>query len=147
MQAAVMDRVGECSVIIKAAAVADYSPALRCGEKIKKNNAELSLQLVKTPDILAGLGRLEKRPFLVGFAAETGNLDQFAAGKLKDKNADMIVANDVSQADAGFHVDTNRATLLFRDGRILNCPLMSKDALAAVILDHVAAETERKNSA
>ncbi|MBK5274484.1 MAG: bifunctional phosphopantothenoylcysteine decarboxylase/phosphopantothenate--cysteine ligase CoaBC [Desulfuromonadales bacterium] len=146
MQAAVMGRVGECTAVIKAAAVADYSPARRSGVKIKKKNAELSLELVKTPDILAGLGALETRPFLVGFAAETGNLAEFAAGKLKDKNADMIVANDVSQADAGFHVDTNRAMLLFRDGRILECPLMTKDALAAIILDHVAAETAaRKN--
>jgi phosphopantothenoylcysteine decarboxylase/phosphopantothenate--cysteine ligase len=141
MQAAVMDRVEQCSVVIKAAAVADYRPAERSGEKIKKKNEGLTLQLVKTPDILAGLGRLDKRPFLVGFAAETGSLDQFAIGKLKDKNADMIVANDVSQADAGFNVDTNRARLFFRDGRKLDCPLMSKNELAGVILDHVSAET------
>ena len=146
MHAAVMDRVADCTAIIKAAAVADYSPAQRSGVKLKKQNAELSLQLVRTPDILAGLGRLKKRPFLVGFAAETGNLDQFAVGKLEGKNADMIVANDVSQADAGFHVDTNRAKLFFRDGRSLECPLMSKDALSAVILDHIATESEaRKN--
>ena len=140
MQSAVMERVGECSVIIKAAAVADYRPAERSGEKIKKNGEDLSLQLVKTPDILAGLGALEKRPLLVGFAAETGNLDTFAAKKLKQKNADIIVANDVSQPDAGFDVDTNRARLLFRDGRVLDCPLMSKDALSGIILDAIAAE-------
>lgn len=146
MQAAVMERVGECSVVIKAAAVADYRPAERSGEKIKKKKDQLALQLVKTPDILAGLGRLEKRPFLVGFAAETVNLDQFAAGKLKDKNTDLIVANDVSQADAGFNVDTNRATIFFRDGRRIESPLMSKADLADVILDHVAAETAARKS-
>ena len=140
MQTTVMERVGECSVIIKAAAVADYSPAERSGVKIKKQAAELSLLLVKTPDILAGLGALEKRPLLVGFAAETGNLDEFATKKLKEKNADIIVANDVSQPDAGFNVDTNLARLLFRDGRILEYPLMSKDALSGIILDAVAAE-------
>jgi phosphopantothenoylcysteine decarboxylase / phosphopantothenate---cysteine ligase len=140
MQAVVMERVGECTAIIKAAAVADYRPAERSREKIKKQTEELSLSLVRTPDILAGLGRLEKRPLLVGFAAETTNLDEFAAGKLKEKNADMIVANDVSQRDAGFNVETNRARLLFRDGRVLEYPLMSKDALASVILDHMAAE-------
>jgi phosphopantothenoylcysteine decarboxylase/phosphopantothenate--cysteine ligase len=140
MQAVVMERVGECTTIIKAAAVADYCPAKRSDEKIKKQAVELSLHLVKTPDILAGLGCLEKRPLLVGFAAETGNLVEFAAKKLKDKNVDIIVANDVSQPDAGFNVDTNHARLLFRDGRNLEYPLMSKDALAAVILDHVAAE-------
>jgi len=140
MQAAVMERVGECTVIIMAAAVADYRPVERSGVKIKKQATELSLQLVKTPDILAGLGALEKRPLLVGFAAETGNLDEFAAKKLKEKNADLIVANDVSQPDAGFNVDTNRARLFFRNGRVLDCPLMSKDALAGSILDAVAAE-------
>jgi phosphopantothenoylcysteine decarboxylase/phosphopantothenate--cysteine ligase len=140
MQAAVMERVGECTAVIKAAAVADYRPAQRSGEKIKKHAEELSLPLVKTPDILAGLGRREKRPLLVGFAAETASLDEFAARKLKEKNADMIVANDVSQHDAGFNVDTNRARLLFRDGRVVDCPLMSKDALASVILDHMATE-------
>jgi phosphopantothenoylcysteine decarboxylase/phosphopantothenate--cysteine ligase len=125
--------------------VADYAPAERSGEKIKKKSEELSLQLVKTPDILAGLGALEKRPLLVGFAAETVNLDEFAARKLKEKNADIIVANDVSQPDAGFNVDTNRARLLFRDGRVLEYPLMSKDALASVILDHIAAELSARS--
>jgi phosphopantothenoylcysteine decarboxylase/phosphopantothenate--cysteine ligase len=140
MQAVVMERIGQCTAIIKAAAVADYRPRERSGEKLKKKDEDLSLELVKTPDILAGLGALKKRPLLVGFAAETGNLDVFAASKLKEKNADIIVANDVSQPDAGFNVDTNRARLLFRDGRNLEYPLMGKDALAAVILDHVAAE-------
>jgi phosphopantothenoylcysteine decarboxylase/phosphopantothenate--cysteine ligase len=146
MQTAVMERGGACTVIIKAAAVADYRPRERRGEKIKKKDTQLVLELVKTPDILAGLGALEKRPLLVGFAAETGNLDEFAARKLKEKNADIIVANDVSQHDAGFNVDTNRARLLFRDGRNLEYPLMSKDALAAVILDHIAAELEARTS-
>jgi len=140
-----MERVGECTAIIKAAAVADYRPRERSGEKIKKKSEELSLELVKTPDILAGLGRMEKRPLLVGFAAETVNLDEFAARKLKEKNADIIVANDVSQPDAGFNVDTNRARLLFRDGRTLEFPLMSKQALASVILDHLAAELAARN--
>lgn len=140
MQTAVMERVGECTAIIKAAAVADYCPRERSGGKIKKKAAELSLELVKTPDILAGLGVLNQRPLLVGFAAETGNMDEFAAKKLKEKNADIIVANDVSQPDAGFNVDTNRAKLFFRDGRNLECPLMSKDELASVILNHIVAE-------
>jgi phosphopantothenoylcysteine decarboxylase/phosphopantothenate--cysteine ligase len=140
MQAAVMERIGECTAIIKAAAVADYGPRERSGEKIKKKATEMSLELVKTPDILAGLGALDKRPLLVGFAAETGNVNEFAAKKLKEKNVDIIVANDVSQPDAGFNVDTNRARLLFRDGRNIEYPLMSKDALAAVILNHIAAE-------
>jgi phosphopantothenoylcysteine decarboxylase/phosphopantothenate--cysteine ligase len=140
MQKAVMERVGDCTVVIKAAAVADYRPAERCGAKIKKISAELSLQLVKTSDILAGLGAMPTRPYLVGFAAETGNLAEFATRKLREKNVDLIVANDVSQADAGFNVDTNRVLLFFRDGRMMECPLMSKDYLADVILDQVGLE-------
>ena len=139
MYAAVMERAGDCTVIIKAAAVADYRPLQRSGEKIKKKSDELSLQLVKTPDILAALGALKAHPYLVGFAAETDNLKDFAAKKLQAKNADMIVANDVSQPDAGFDVDTNRAVLLFRNGRDVDCLLMTKDGLADIILDHIAA--------
>jgi phosphopantothenoylcysteine decarboxylase/phosphopantothenate--cysteine ligase len=140
MRAAVMARASDCSVIIKAAAVADYRPVERKGAKIKKESEELTLQLAKNPDILAELGRLKCRPFLVGFAAETGTLKACAAKKLKEKNMDMIVANDVSQADAGFNVDTNRAWLLFRDGREAECPLMPKAEMAGIILEHIAAE-------
>lgn len=140
MRAAVMQRAGECSVVIKAAAVADYRPLERAAGKVKKQAAAMAIQLTRTPDILAELGRLERRPFLVGFAAETDNLAQYAARKLGEKNLDMIVANDVSQADAGFNVETNRALLLFRDGRDIECQLMSKDELAGIILDYIADE-------
>jgi phosphopantothenoylcysteine decarboxylase/phosphopantothenate--cysteine ligase len=140
MHTAVMEKVEECTVVIKAAAVADYRPQQRSGDKIKKTGDDMVLQLVKTTDILAELGALKNRPYLVGFAAETGNLNEFAEKKLRGKNADMIVANDVSQTDAGFHVDTNRAVLFFRDGRKTECPLMSKDDLATVILDAVITE-------
>jgi phosphopantothenoylcysteine decarboxylase/phosphopantothenate--cysteine ligase len=137
MRSAVMARVEECSVVIKAAAVADYRPKERLGSKIKKLADGMNLKLVKTTDILAGLGRMQKRPFLVGFAAETDALVENAAKKLREKNLDLIVANDVSQSDAGFNVDTNRAVLYFKDGRSLTCNLMSKDELAGKILDHV----------
>ena len=140
MHREVMERAGECSVIIKAAAVADYRPRERSGAKLKKHDDELSLSLVKTADILAELGRVINGPFLVGFAAETGNLADYATRKLHEKNVDMIIANDVSQSDAGFNVDTNRVRLFFRDGRDLEYPLMSKDDLASTILDQIAAE-------
>ena len=144
MQSAVMARVGECQVVIKAAAVADYRPLERRAAKIKKKDDSTTIELVKNPDILSGIGAMPQHPFLVGFAAETDMLDQYAARKLKEKNLDMIVANDVSQSDAGFNVDTNRALLLFRDGRRIACDLMSKDHLAETILDHVAAELTRR---
>ena len=142
MQNEVMARAADSDVIIKAAAVADYRPLARSNTKIKKAGEAATIELVKNPDILAGLGvmdsGLKPRPFLVGFAAETDALAENAAKKLREKNLDMIVANDVSQTDAGFNVDTNRALLFFKDGSTCNCGLMSKDQLAGAILDHVA---------
>jgi phosphopantothenoylcysteine decarboxylase/phosphopantothenate--cysteine ligase len=141
MQKEVLARVAECDVVIKAAAVADYRPLVRNSSKIKKKGDSATIELIKNPDILAGLGGmdggLKPRPFLIGFAAETDALAENAAKKLKEKNLDMIVANDVSQADAGFNVDTNRALLFFKDGSSCDCGLMSKDQLAGTILDHL----------
>ena len=139
MHREVMARVDECDVIIKAAAVADYRPLVRSATKIKKKADSATIELVRNRDILAELGGIEHRQFLVGFAAETDALAENAEKKLREKNLDMIVANDVSQVDAGFNVETNRALLLFRDGRCIDCGLMSKDQLAGTILDHVAA--------
>jgi phosphopantothenoylcysteine decarboxylase/phosphopantothenate--cysteine ligase len=140
----VIARAKECDVIIKAAAVADYRPLARSSSKIKKKSGQLSIELVKNPDILAELGTMKSRPFLVGFAAETDALAANAAQKLRGKNLDMIVANDVSQADAGFNVDTNLALLLFKDGTSSECGLMSKDRLAGAILDQIAAKRAKR---
>jgi phosphopantothenoylcysteine decarboxylase/phosphopantothenate--cysteine ligase len=140
MQAAVVSRANRCDVVIKAAAVADYRPVERNSVKIKKKSDAMTIELVKNPDILAELGAMKTRPYLVGFAAETDKLAEYAAKKMNEKNLDMIVANDVSQSDAGFNVETNRALLLFRDGRSEDCPLMSKDALAEKILDCIVTE-------
>lgn len=141
MQSEVMARVAECDAVIMAAAVADYRPLVRNITKIKKKADSATLELIKNPDILAGLGGMDDclrpRPFLVGFAAETDTLPENAVKKLKEKNLDMIVANDVSQTDAGFNVDTNRALLFFKDGSSSDCGLMSKDQLAGIILGHV----------
>lgn len=143
MQSEVMTHAAGCDVVVKAAAVADYRPLARSGAKIKKSGDSATIDLVKNPDILAGLGEMVRgmkpRPFLVGFAAETDDLAENAARKLHDKNLDMIVANDVSRADAGFNVDTNRALLFFRDGSSSECGLMPKEQLAGIILDHVVA--------
>lgn len=139
MRREVMAHVSECDVIIKAAAVADYRPLVRNTVKIKKKSESVTIDLVKNPDILAELGKMTRRPFLVGFAAETDALAENADKKLREKNVDMIVANDVSQVDAGFNVDTNRALLLFRDGSSSVCGLMTKDQLSGAILDQVAA--------
>ena len=138
MQLEVMARVTGCDAVIKAAAVADYRPLVRNSVKIKKKADSITMDLVKNPDILAGLGEMVRRPFLVGFAAETDALSENAVKKLNEKNLDMIVANNVTQPDAGFNVDTNRALLFFRDGSCSECGLMSKEQLAGTILDHLA---------
>jgi phosphopantothenoylcysteine decarboxylase / phosphopantothenate---cysteine ligase len=145
MQEAVMSRIGRCDVVIKAAAVADYRPQERKEGKIKKQADSLSIELTRNPDILKELGQLEKRPLLVGFAAETDHLESYAARKLTEKNLDMIVANDVSQTDAGFHSRNNRALMLFRDGRRVELDLMPKDEMASRILDSVQAELVCRN--
>ncbi len=144
MQSEVMARVAQFDVVIKAAAVADYRPLVRNSVKIKKKSSQIAIELVKNPDILADLGKLKQRPFLVGFAAETNALAENAAQKLSKKNLDMIVANDVSQPDAGFNVDTNRALLLFKDGTSIECTLMSKDQLAEAILDNIVEQLAKR---
>jgi phosphopantothenoylcysteine decarboxylase/phosphopantothenate--cysteine ligase len=146
MREAVLARAGGCTVIIKAAAVADYRPEVRAAEKIKKTDAPLTLELVRNPDILGELGMLGGTRVLVGFAAETGRLLENAARKLAEKNLDMVVANDVSQAGAGFNGDTNIARLIFRDGRTEDLPLMAKGEMADGILDRVA-ELRKKQGA
>ena len=120
------------------AAPADFRPVRAADQKIKKTGGGMTLELENTTDIAAELGR-RKRPgqVLVAFAAETGDLLDNAQGKLVRKNADMVVANDVSRADAGFGVDTNAVTLITREGA-RELPLMSKRAVADGILDRVA---------
>jgi phosphopantothenoylcysteine decarboxylase/phosphopantothenate--cysteine ligase len=142
MREAVLAKAPGSTIIVKAAAVADYRPALRADAKIKKTAAPKALELVKNPDILEELGKNKGARLLVGFAAETGDLLQNAAKKLAGKNLDMVVANNVSQAGAGFNIDTNIVKLLFKGGRVEELPIMGKEELADVILDRVV---EMKN--
>jgi phosphopantothenoylcysteine decarboxylase/phosphopantothenate--cysteine ligase len=137
MREAVLTMAPGSSIIIKAAAVADYRPAHRADAKIKKTAAPKVLELIKNPDILEELGKKKGARLLIGFAAETGDLLQNAAKKLAGKNLDMVVANDISQTGAGFAIDTNIVKLLFKGGRVEELPIMGKDELADVILDRV----------
>ena len=132
-------RFAATDVLVMAAAVADYRPAETADHKIKKGDGELNLPLARTTDILGTLGP-QKRPgqFLCGFAMETENLLENAAAKLKKKNLDMICANSLRTAGAGFGVDTNVLTLLTADGQTA-LPLQSKDDAANAILDAIAA--------
>lgn len=134
----------EMTVVIKTAAVADYRPEERSPGKIKKSETPLTVRLVKNPDILAELGKTKGNRFLVGFAAETGEIGANAPQKLQQKNLDLIVANDVTRAGAGFAVDTNIVTLYFKDGRSEELSLMGKDELADVILDRIVAALGQK---
>lgn len=139
MREAVLERLEEATVVIKAAAVADYRPAMRAEQKIKKGlEGSLILPLEKNPDILAELGKLKGNRLLVGFAAETVDLLENARKKLTEKNLDLIVANDVSRDDAGFDVDTNAVRLLYRDGSGEELPLLGKDEVADQLLDRIA---------
>lgn len=139
MREAVLREFDDADAVIKAAAVADYRPKIVAENKIKKSEGEFTLVLERNPDILLELGQKKRQQVLVGFAAETTKLEEYARGKLAKKNLDFIVANDVSRPDAGFAVDTNCAKLFMRDGTVCDCPLSSKAELAGVILDHVRA--------
>jgi phosphopantothenoylcysteine decarboxylase/phosphopantothenate--cysteine ligase len=139
MREAVIQRFERCDVVIKAGAVLDYRPAVRAMHKIKKVEETQSLEMVRNPDILGELGSMkgETRCLLVGFAAETQDLVANATAKLKRKNLDLIIANDVSRKDAGFEANTNVVKVIYRDGRIEELPLMTKDEAAERILDRI----------
>ena len=142
MHAAVLARVSEADAVVMAAAVADYTTATgSLADKIQKGEGELTMALRRTPDILADLGRRRSgtaTPVLVGFAAETSGLVERARDKLRSKQLDLVVANDVSQSDVGFAVETNAATLVTAE-TTEQVPLGTKRALAQVILDRVEA--------
>lgn len=135
MYSVVMDSLPMSSLFIMSAAVADFMAAEPKANKIEKKD-NFSLNLLKTTDILEAVGRLKKRPFTVGFSAETGPGIDRARRKLTAKNVDMIVFNDVAKKDSGFDVDTNEVVIIDREGE-RKLPLMQKDKVAAMILDRV----------
>ena len=137
MKKAVMENFEESDVIIKSAAVADYRPKDVADEKIKKSEGNLMIELERNPDILKELGEMKGSKVLIGFAAETNDLVQNANAKIKKKNLDFIVANDLTKEGAGFAVDTNIVSIIEKNGDITKFPKMSKDELANVIIDKV----------
>lgn len=137
MHRAVGDRFSEASITILAAAVSDYRPAELRAQKIKKGNAPLAISLEPTTDILAEVAKRKGQKIVVGFAAETDHVAENARKKLVSKNADLIVANDVTAEGAGFDHDTNVVTLFSRDGRDLALPKMPKSEVAERVLDEV----------
>jgi phosphopantothenoylcysteine decarboxylase/phosphopantothenate--cysteine ligase len=137
MHRAVTQKLPDSSIAIFAAAVADYRPVETVGEKIKRNKEPLTICLEPTPDILAEAAQTKGDRLIVGFAAETDHVAENARKKLAAKNADLIVANDVTAEGAGFDHDTNIVTLFSRDGRDLALPRLSKSEVAQRILDEV----------
>lgn len=139
MLRAVLDRVEQCDVYIGAAAVADYRPVAPRPAKIKKSAEAMEIKLVRNPDILGTLAERSRRPFLVGFAAETDDVLHYARGKLEAKHLDMIAANQVGMPGSGFDSEHNELTLLLPNGGELALPRGSKRELARLLLEAVHA--------
>jgi len=144
MRRAVVDHFDGVDVVIKAAAPLDFRPATQAQQKLKKSSADANIQLEATPDILLELGKRKNGKILVGFAAETENLQKNGQEKLKAKNLDLIVINPVGGPDSGFASDTNRATILDANGGVQEIPLVSKSAMADAILDRVVGLLSKK---
>jgi len=134
MFAAVQQHAPNCDVLVMCAAVADYRPAKVSKSKIKKRDASLSLELVPTRDILASLPKQDRQFVVVGFAAETENVEANARKKLQEKNCDIVVANDVSRTDSGIESDENEVTILFRDGEIKKISRAPKKIVALELI-------------
>lgn len=137
MYNAAHEHFGNVDIAILAAAVSDYKPKEVASQKIKKKEKTLSLELEKTKDILASLGRIKEKQFLVGFALETNNEIENAKGKLKAKNLNLIVLNSLKDEGAGFKLNTNKVTLIDNNETITTFDLKSKEAVARDILNAV----------
>lgn len=146
MHRAVMACYTRATVIIKAAAVADYRPKSMAPEKIKKDKKLLGIELTRNPDIIAEIGAKRKKGILVGFAMETENLLANARQKLVKKNMDMIVANSLKEAGAGFQSDTNIITIIDKSGETVTLDKMAKKDAAHRILDHIKTFSSKKGS-
>ncbi|WP_078430682.1 bifunctional phosphopantothenoylcysteine decarboxylase/phosphopantothenate--cysteine ligase CoaBC [Alkalihalobacterium alkalinitrilicum] len=137
MYTSVMEHFATANVVVKTAAVADYRPKVAHNQKMKKKPGDAVIELERTTDILATLGELKTHQTLVGFAAETEQIEEYAKGKLERKNLDMIVANNVTEAGAGFKGDTNRVSIFKKNGEAVELPMMTKREVAEKILDEV----------
>jgi len=146
MSAAVKKHFASSTIVIKAAAVSDIRPVHRSPSKIKKEKLPAAVEVELTEDILAFLGHSKDGKFLVGFAAETGLTRERVRQKLKLKNLDLLVANDVSEAGAGFEGDTNRVQLFLPDGAVKEVPLMSKSGVAAMIFKEIIRLRKREEA-
>jgi phosphopantothenoylcysteine decarboxylase/phosphopantothenate--cysteine ligase len=141
---AVHQQARNCDVLVMCAAVADYKPANVSKSKIKKRDASLSLELIPTRDILASLPKQDRQYVVVGFAAETENVEANAQKKLQEKHCDVVVANDVSRADSGMESDENEVTILFRGGEIKKLSRAPKKIVARELIKIFANVSEKR---
>jgi phosphopantothenoylcysteine decarboxylase/phosphopantothenate--cysteine ligase len=141
---AVHQQARNCDILVMCAAVADYKAAKVSKSKIKKRDANLSLELVPTRDILASLSKRDRHYVVVGFAAETENIEANAQKKLQEKHCDMVVANDVSRADSGMESDENEVTILFRDGEKITISRAPKKIVARELVKIFANVCEKR---
>ncbi len=143
----VMSRFDTADIVVKAAAVSDFRPAEISSQKIKKTHEKITLQLIQNRDILQKLGEIKNRrinpPLLIGFAAESDHLVEYGQEKMQKKNLDFIAVNDITAADSGFAVDTNRIILLDRQGGQIEFPLLSKEETARRIWGRVVSRADR----
>jgi len=144
MRKAVFNSLEGSSVVIKAAAVSDYRPKVISEKKIKKGESDTTLALERTKDILEELGKKKGNRILIGFAAETEDLIANAKKKLKEKNLDFIVVNDVTRPGAGFSSDTNQVKIIYPSGQVKDLPLMTKEDVSQLILDEVVGLLKRR---
>ena len=138
MYEAVLENLDENDVVIKSAAVADYKPKNYSNKKIKKSDDDLVIELDRNKDIAQEIGKIKNNKILVGFAAETNDLIENASLKIKKKNIDFIVANDLTKEGAGFGVDTNIVKIIDKEGNITEYPKMKKEEVANIILDKIS---------
>ncbi len=144
MYDAVMAKAIQTDIYIGTAAVADYSPKDSANEKIKKDADQINLSLTKTKDILSAVAQLNPAPFVVGFAAETNDLETYALSKMHKKNLDMIAANWVGQTEGGFDSDQNALEIFWKDGRT-TLPMTDKQHLSQQLIDLIATRFHEKN--
>jgi phosphopantothenoylcysteine decarboxylase/phosphopantothenate--cysteine ligase len=143
MYETVMSRYDEADIVIKTAAVSDYTPKVTHAHKLKKQAKPLSLDMVRTKDILKTLGENKTHQYLVGFAAETDNVVAYGKEKLVNKQLDMVVINDISKPNQGFHADTNAVTIVTKTGQEQTLPLQTKRAVAEDILRIITKEVDQ----
>lgn len=145
MLAASLKQQGNCDIFIAAAAVADYRPEQVAQQKIKKSGDQMQINLIKNPDIVATIAQLDNNPFVIGFAAETQNVESYARGKLINKKLDMIIANDVSNTEIGFNSDNNSVTVFWQHDQ-KSFPQMSKSALSSELIELIAHQYNANNT-